>query len=386
MRILLTDAVKNCISVLENAGFEAFCVGGAVRDAIMGLSPSDFDVTTSCLPDEIQRLFPKTVATGIEHGTVTVIIDGTPIEVTAYRTEKGYSDSRHPDEVSFGGSISGDLARRDFTVNAIAYNEKTGIFDPYGGMDDIKRRTLRTVGHPQERFMEDALRIMRLYRFASQLDFSVEEATAEAALLLLPNLKKISTERIFAELCRMLCGKNIKNAASFFAAAPLEFLGLPKSDTAPLFSLPRERSTRFAALLILSGADTKVLDSLKSDKLLKTEVAALMDLFNGSLPQNDFEIKKALYRYGEELVRRALPLIEVLKGIDMSEILSRIDGITARREPYLLRDLELGGEELIAAGYKGAQIGDTLYALLEKVWQEPALNTKDKLRSLITKQ
>ena len=192
------------IDRLMQNGYEAYIVGGCVRDSLLGLAVSDFDITTAAPPEKVIELFEKTVPTGIKHGTVTVIIENEPIEVTTFRTEGIYKDSRHPENVEFVSDLKEDLSRRDFTVNAIAYDGDDGIIDLYGGLEDIKTRTLRTVRNPDERFCEDALRIMRLFRFASQLGFSIEENTEKSALSKLASLENISAERVFAELKKML--------------------------------------------------------------------------------------------------------------------------------------------------------------------------------------
>ncbi len=386
MKIFLPQAVKKCISVLENAGYEAFCVGGAVRDMIMGLSPSDFDVTTNCPPKTTQELFERSIPTGIEHGTVTVICDKMPIEVTTYRTEGGYTDSRHPDSVRFVGNIKDDLSRRDFTVNAIAYNEKPGFFDPFGGIADIEDRTLRTVGKASRRFSEDALRIMRLYRFASQLDFAIEDQTGEAARQLLPLLQKISAERIFAELKKMLCGKNAENAAEFFALGGLEFLGLRKCNISGLCSLQNDISVRFAALMILSGSDADVcLKNLKADNRLKDEVLSLNALLQEEFPKEKVAIKRALCRYGEDILEKGFSLFSILKKTDTRAAKEMFEEILNNGEPYRLCHLKIGGDDIASAGYKGREIGEIFDLLLSRVWEDPSLNTREKLLKIITK-
>ena len=174
--------IEYVLKTLNKNGFEAFIVGGCVRDMLLGKTPSDFDITTSALPTDIEHLFEKTVPTGIKHGTVTVIIDNSPIEVTTFRCDGDYNDNRHPEKIEFVSDIKEDLARRDFTVNALAYNEAVGLVDFYNGQDDLRNKILKAVGNPNKRFEEDALRILRLFRFSSVLDFSIEENTLNAAL------------------------------------------------------------------------------------------------------------------------------------------------------------------------------------------------------------
>ena len=387
MRFSLPKQVILCLTTLENAGYEAFCVGGAVRDMLMGNpSPSDFDITTNCTPDGIVEIFPHTIPTGIDHGTVTVLSDGMPIEVTTYRVEGGYADSRHPDKVSFVGNIEDDLSRRDFTVNAIAYNEKTGIFDPFSGLDDIKDGILRTVGDPHRRFSEDALRIMRLYRFASKLGFSPVKETRAAAEELMPLLQKISAERIFSELCGMLCGKLPENADGFFSLGALEFLGLKKCSIGGFNSLPADRSIRFAALMLRSGSDSKeVLSALRADNKLKSEVAALCELCGRKMPENKVEIKLLLREYGEEIFEKYLSLSAFTEGCDTAPLGAMFSEITANCEPYKISALAIGGDDVKALGYSGREIGRLLERLLLEVIKDPEKNKPDTLKKLITK-
>ena len=213
MEIKLPANVSEIIDILQNAGFEAYCVGGAVRDSIMGFTPDDWDITTSATPDETRRLFKdyKTIDTGIKHGTLTVIIDHKPYEVTTFRIDGEYNDNRHPEEVVFTPDLKNDLARRDFTVNALAYNNTSGLVDLYGGTDDIYNSIIKTVGNPDKRFNEDGLRILRALRFAAVLGFDIEPETAAAIHRNKYLLKNISAERINIELSKLICGKNAFN-------------------------------------------------------------------------------------------------------------------------------------------------------------------------------
>ena len=196
MKFNLPKKIEYVLDTLINSGHSAYIVGGCVRDLLCGKKPHDYDITTSALPHETQALCDKTVATGIKHGTVTVIIDGEPIEVTTFRTEHEYSDSRHPESVNFVSNVAEDLARRDFTVNAMCYNHIDGLLDLFGGKEDINNKVLKSVGEAKTRFSEDALRILRLFRFAATLDFTIEKNTFNAAIKCAPSLKNISAERI----------------------------------------------------------------------------------------------------------------------------------------------------------------------------------------------
>lgn len=204
MRIVLPEKVKIILEQLECHGFEGYAVGGCVRDSILGREPNDWDITTSASPQEVKKIFPKTFDTGIEHGTITVLIDKEGFEVTTYRIDGEYVDSRHPTEVKFTSDLVEDLKRRDFTINAMAYNETAGLVDAFGGIEDLKKGVVRCVGNAWERFGEDALRMMRAVRFCAQLGFEMEEQTAQAIRELAPSLKKISAERIQVELVKLL--------------------------------------------------------------------------------------------------------------------------------------------------------------------------------------
>ena len=204
MNINLPENVKFIINNLQRNGFEAYAVGGCVRDSILGRTPNDWDITTSALPEQIKAIFRRTVDTGIEHGTVTVLINKEAFEVTTYRTESEYNDFRHPSSVEFVTSLDEDLKRRDFTINAMAYNDEHGLVDPYGGLSDLEKHTVRCVGDPLERFSEDALRILRAVRFSAQLSFKIDDETRNAISALSPTLKHISVERICTELIKLI--------------------------------------------------------------------------------------------------------------------------------------------------------------------------------------
>ncbi len=204
-RIAMPPQVEGIIERLRQAGFEVYAVGGCVRDTLLGREPGDWDITTSARPEAVKRLFRRTIDTGIQHGTVTILMDKSGYEVTTYRIDGEYEDGRHPKEVEFTSELLEDLRRRDFTINAMAYSHETGIVDAFDGMGDLNRRRIRCVGNAMERFGEDALRILRAIRFSAQLDFAVEEKTYEAISRIAPNLAKVSRERIQVELTKLLC-------------------------------------------------------------------------------------------------------------------------------------------------------------------------------------
>ena len=204
MRIQLPVKVDNIIKTLEAAGYEAFAVGGCIRDSVLGRTPQDWDITTSAKPQDVKRLFSHTIDTGIQHGTVTVMLEHEGFEVTTYRIDGEYEDARHPKEVTYTVNLLEDLKRRDFTINAMAYNESRGLVDAFDGMGDLQKKVIRCVGNPKERFTEDALRMLRALRFAAQLGFEVEEQTFAAIRELAQTIEKISAERIQTELVKLL--------------------------------------------------------------------------------------------------------------------------------------------------------------------------------------
>ncbi len=369
------------IEQLENNGFEAYIVGGCVRDMLLGKEPFDFDVTTSATPDEIIRIFPKTVPTGIKHGTVTVIVDKEPIEVTTFRTESGYSDSRHPESVEFVTSLAEDLSRRDFTVNAIAYNNKSGIIDCFGSMRDLESRILRAVGAASKRFSEDALRILRLFRFAATLGFSCEERTLSAALSQADGLKQISRERIATELKKAVLGKNTKALAPLIENGALVFLGIKNCpDFNILERLNKKPRLAFFAFLYLAECDViSVLESLKESNSIKRYSADMLSLLSLELPKSKADIKELLASFSLEIITDFIELKEVLTGQSLDALKTDLTEIINSKEPYLISHLSLDGEELKNMGISGKKIGETLELLRRHVIENPSENTKEKL-------
>lgn len=377
---LLPENITKIIEKLEASGFEGYIVGGCVRDMLLGLKPYDFDITTSATPEEIIALFPKTVPTGIKHGTVTVLIDSLSAEVTTFRTEGGYRDHRRPDEVHFVRSVEEDLSRRDFTVNAMVYSPKRGIFDPFGGRLDLEAKLLRAVGDPETRFNEDALRILRLFRFSSTLGFSIEENTLAAALKCAPLLEGISRERIFAELQKAVCGKNTAALDPLCQIGALFFLGVTTApDFKALDRLPPKPFLRLFAFLYLSKADTaKALKELKASNALCSYSAKLCSLFSLSFPETSADIKRFLAKTDKETVEDYFHLSNAL-GKDTAKALIMLNEILDRREPYLISHLEIDGERLKELGFKGHEIGKILQSLSELVIEQPQLNKEELL-------
>ncbi len=372
MKFLIPIAVEQIIKTIENAGGEAFIVGGCVRDMLLSKTPDDFDVTTSLLPEEIIPLFEKTIPTGLKHGTVTVVIDKKCIEVTTYRTDGTYSDSRHPENVSFVKNLREDLARRDFTVNALAYNEKTGIVDKFGGLFDIENKILRAVGDPKKRFTEDALRILRLFRFSAQLKFTIEENTFKEAILCKGLLENISRERIAIELFKALMSDSPENINPLLSCGALKFCGITENTiTESIKALPKDRNLRFFAFVKENKADyNAICKNLKTDKKL-LRFCSEADKLSSDIPFDKVSCKKALSKYSEEAVKAVM----ILNGKDIS----LIDKIKTNKEPYKISDLALSGKDLNAINIKGEKVGETLELLLDAVINNPQFNTKEKL-------
>ncbi len=279
MKIRLPEEVKNIIETLQSAGFEAYAVGGCVRDAILGRKPQDWDITTSAKPEDVKDLFKRTLDTGIKHGTVTIMVDREGYEVTTYRIDGEYEDCRHPKEVTFTTQLSEDLLRRDFTINAMAYNEKEGLVDLFGGREDLEKGVIRCVGEATERFDEDALRILRAFRFAAQLGFEIEEKTFAAAKEKAPNLKKVSAERIRTELNKILLSSGPDRLFEAREAGVTKIV-LPEFDA-----------------IVAGGADARGLDGVKNGQAMSGMRAVKAISLVGSLatdPDNDFEEKDLL--------------------------------------------------------------------------------------------
>lgn len=369
------------INQLTENGYEAYIVGGCVRDMLLGKVPFDFDVTTSATPDEVISLFPKTIPTGIKHGTVTVIVENESIEVTTFRTEACYSDNRHPESVSFITSLKEDLARRDFTVNAIAYNNTCGLKDYFGGINDLKKRILKAVGEPEKRFSEDALRILRLFRFSATLNFSIEEKTLNAALKLAGGLENISRERIAVELKKAVCGENTEALVPLLNSNALNFLHINRSpDFEAVKKCRNNQMLAFFVFLYTAECDViAVLDELKSSNKLKNYSTTLLKLLEFPKPWNKAQIKKMLIISDPHIFADYLVLRNTILSDDISDLQKLLNEIIQNKEPYLISHLNINGEELLKLGINGKKIGKTLAHLRDKIIENPDFNTKEKL-------
>ena len=441
-RIAVPDKARHIVNTIQAAGYEAYVVGGCVRDSLLGREPQDWDITTSARPEQVKALFPRTVDTGLQHGTVTVLQDREGFEVTTYRIDGEYEDSRHPREVAFTRNLEEDLKRRDFTINAMAYNDDKGLVDFFGGTEDIRAGIIRCVGKPAERFGEDALRILRAIRFSAQLGYKIDNETKEGIRELAPTLKNISAERIQTELVKMMVSPH----PDYLREAYL--LGVTKVFL-PEFDLAMETEQRHPHHMYSVGEHIlHSLSAVEADKVLRLTMlfhdigkpATLtvdengITHFHGHAAVSAEMAKKILRRlkfdndtismvsrlvlyhdYGNDteptmrLVRRAMnkigedafPALFQIRYADMCaqsdyqrEEKTRqlekwrmlYEKILEEKQCVSLKTLAVTGSDLIAAGMKpGKELGDMLQKLLEMVLEEPSLNTKDQLLEKVIK-
>ncbi len=406
MRIEIPQKVDNIIETLMEAGFEAYAVGGCVRDVILGRKPNDWDITTSADPMEVKKLFPRTIDTGIKHGTVTVMMGKDGFEVTTYRIDGEYEDARHPKEVTFCKDLHEDLLRRDFTINAMAYNHKDGLVDIFGGQQDIEKKMLRCVGEATERFTEDALRMMRAVRFSAQFGYSIEEKTGEAIRKLAPNLRLISAERVREELTKLLESPNpsfLKKAYEY----GITKIVLPEWDQKEedrrsarilkaMEASDPDKLIRYSILFDGDEAEAKtVLRRLKFDNDTITKVCKLSLALYAPIGGDEVSIRKAVAKIGRELfpilLKIRLAIADATEGgkeLFTKEEIGKTDEIfrviTERGDCLSLKELAVTGGDLIARGMKpGKEVGEILQRLLEIVLEHPEQNTKEFLLTQI---
>ncbi|MDO4332955.1 MAG: CCA tRNA nucleotidyltransferase [Eubacteriales bacterium] len=433
-KIRLPEAVTGIIHTLQAAGFEAYAVGGCVRDSILGRVPDDWDITTSAKPEQVKALFHRTVDTGIQHGTVTVLADRCGYEVTTYRIDGEYEDGRHPKDVVFTASLEEDLKRRDFTINAMAYNEEDGLVDMFDGIGDIQRKVLRCVGDPKARFCEDALRMMRAVRFSAQLDYEIEEKTKAAIGELAQTLSRISAERIQVELTKLLVSAHPERirvcyetglTAVFFPEFdrmmeteqnnPHHCYNVGEHTIRALTGVRADKSMRLAMLLHDSGKIlTKTTDEngvdhfhghaeesgriartmlrrLKFDNDTTDRVVRLVRAHDVKIERGAKYMRRALSRLGEDLFPDLFEVKEAdMRAQSMYQRAEKEADLAERRRIYeevkdagdcvSLKSLAVNGSDLIAAGMKpGKELGEILKALLEEVLEDPSCNEKEIL-------
>lgn len=439
MNFEIPDGARRILQTLNSAGHEAYLVGGCVRDLLRGVEPHDWDICTSALPEETEQCFAdrRVIETGLKHGTVTVLEEGEPYEITTYRTEGPYSDSRHPDFVRFVPNLEEDLARRDFTMNAIAMDLEGNLRDPYGGADDIKARLIRCVGEPDQRFQEDGLRVMRALRFAAVFGYEIEEQTAQAVHKNRAMLDRVAAERINTELCKLLVGKNAGDVLRQYPDVFCQFW----PQLGPLVTLeqnnpwhrwggwehtihaleaaPADVTLRLTMLLhdigkpACKSTDEKGIDhfyghpavsaqlademlrALKFDNKTRERVVLLVEQHDTQLPPRSRVIRRWLNRLGPEAF---FQLLEVKRADSMGQVyekakdrLTKLDEIKAKAEQILaerqcltLKDLAVDGRDVIAAGIEpGPKVGRVLEGLLERVLKDEILNERETLLKLL---
>lgn len=434
MKINMPQAVKEIIATLQQNNYEAYAVGGCVRDSILGREPNDWDITTSASPEEVKALFRRTIDTGIEHGTVTIMIDKVGYEVTTYRIDGKYEDGRHPTEVTFTRNLKEDLLRRDFTINAMAYNDTDGLVDIFGGLEDIERKVIRCVGDPRARFTEDALRLMRAVRFAAQLGYTIEEETREAMKEIAGNLKKISAERIQVELVKTLVSPNPFMMKDAYELGLTKYF-MPEFDLAmeteqhnrhhmytvgehSLVATGHIRADKVLRLTMLmhdfgkplcittdeEGIDhyyghpakseemaEEILHRLKFDNDTIRKVCILIRHHDERIVPGLKYMRRAMARIGEE----AFPELFEVQEADISAQSSykrdtKLANLEANRKDYeeicaksqcvSKATLAVTGKDLIACGMKpGKEIGAVLDAMLQDVIESPEHNEKEYL-------
>lgn len=436
MTIQIPEAVRLCIDTLENAGFASYLVGGCVRDAYLGLTPHDFDLCTSALPEQTEAVFHhfKLVTAGKKHGTIGVVTDCGVVEITTFRQEGGYTDSRHPAWVKFVPNIEDDLARRDFTVNAMAYSPARGFADPFGGRYDLDHHILRAVGSPAARFEEDALRILRGVRFAARFDLQPEAETNAAMVSLAPTLENIARERVFEELSRFLLHAKAGDLLTF---APILAAAIPELAPTIAFdqrsphhawdvfthiayvtaAVPPVLPLRWAALLHDVGKPAtfttdetgrghfyghaktsgemadQILRTLKAPTALREEAVSLISLHMTKLEPEKKLLRRRLSRLGTETVKTLLQLQEAdmsSKGVDnsgellqFSQLRQILAEIEAENACLSLKDLAVKGNDLLELGMEGKKIGETLNHLLEQVLDEKLPNDRAALLNAV---
>ncbi len=392
--IFLTDGAKQVMDIFDAAGVEAFFVGGAVRDSLLFKKSDDFDITTAATPDEIVSLFKdfKVVLTGEKHGTVTVVTESGPIEITTYRKDGEYTDNRHPDSVSFSSDLKEDLARRDFTINALCYHPKKGYTDLFGGLCDLESQLLKAVGDPYKRFNEDALRILRAIRFSATLGFSIEEKTSEAIFALAEQIKSVSRERIYTEFKKTLLGD--------FAGAVLEKYLPALSNGIEPFMTAKDKKIDFSAVdnsekdvvlriccfVVALGKSAEfskeLLLYLKSDRKTQKDAFFVLQGFYDGLPENSYDLKLLLNRYEKENTVKIILLHKAVGNLSNAKaetLLSKIFKIIEKRECYRIKDLAASGNDLLPLGFKEKAVGETLNTLLFAVMSGEAENEKSAL-------
>lgn len=361
----------NLIALFESNGHAAYAVGGCVRDSIMCRDSNDTDIAVSCIPSVtvsvLENAGIRYIETGLKHGTVTAVVDHIPYEITTFRTDGDYTDNRHPDSVTFVSSVDDDLARRDFTVNAMAYSPSAGIVDLFGGREDIKNKIIRTVGDPDARFGEDALRILRALRFASVLDFEIEPKTAASIIKNRESLLNVARERITAELEKLLCGVRAADILRDFGAVFCTVLGVDSVDTSAFNYLPCDFALRLAS--ICDGG------TLVLSKVQKHRVATVRANANADIPSP----YRLLVKHGYD------DACDILTFLNRPQALASVRDIKASGKPYHISHLAVNGNDLMEHGLRGADIKNALATALLAIADGELVNEKQQVLDFLLK-
>lgn len=380
LNLLLPDYILKCIDILQNGGYEAYCVGGAVRDLIMGRVPNDYDLATNAPCRATADLFEKFYLTGEKHGTVTVIEDGHAVEITTYRSDGDYLDSRHPKSVQFVGDIETDLLRRDFTVNALAFHPTKGLVDITGGAADIENKILRAVGNPRRRFGEDALRIMRLFRFSGELGFKIEGDTLSGALFKKDLLSNISRERIYSELSRLLVSPDPTALNPLLKSGGLDFLGVNKCALDDkIKEIPPLLPLRTAVFCDMTEAlPERLLKALKCDTKTLRKAEIFYELLGGA-PKKYSDFKRIFEKLEFDEWKALAAALAAIHGENFKYITDYAEKIIKNNEPYKIQMLAINGDDVKKLGFKGKEIGKALENCLSLCLEKPSENKKDAL-------
>ncbi len=393
IKIQVPDAAKRIIEQLNTNGFEAYVVGGCVRDSLLGRMPEDWDITTSAKPEQVKEIFKRTVDTGIQHGTVTVLIDHEGYEVTTYRIDGEYEDGRHPKSVEFTGSLLEDLKRRDFTINAMAYSDREGLVDAFGGEMDLERRTIRCVGNSLDRFTEDALRILRAIRFSAQLDFTLEEDTRAAISLMAPNMGKVSKERIQVELTKLLLSghpERIKavydNGIAPYISQHFKEAGRRLKEAEKIGNLPLKKHMRWSGFLRQEEPQdaVRILKELKLDNDTIHQTKTLVSFWKMEIPADKPAIRHVMSGLSQELFEDLLCFQKVFCSNPYQAQLTVVEQfseeILRAGDCIRLKDMAVTGRELMDAGMKpGPEMGAVLNRLFQMVLNRPECNNREYL-------
>ena len=400
MKINLPPKVRYIINKIYENNYEAYIVGGCVRDAILGFEPNDYDITTSASPNTIQEIFKdfKCIETGIEHGTVSVVIEDEIFEITTYRIEGEYKDHRRPDKVDFTDRLEEDLKRRDFTINAMAYNEKKGLIDLFGGKEDLNNKIIKTVGNPYDRFNEDGLRMIRAIRFSSKLNFTIEKETLKAIYDKSFIINNISLERITDEFTKIILSDKPENIKYLFETKLLKYLNISNEDDIGklkqfyneiviLKKINKNLEKRLALLDYIVEKNNINCKSfcnelIYSKKIIKNHNIILTLLKNIEIDHlNKVEIKKILSGVDRNLLEEYLDISRIIydKEKKVDEIIDILSEIEENNECYIIKNLKVNGRDIMSLGYKNKEVGEVLNYLLEIVIEDYTLNKKNIL-------